>query len=68
MIAYEKVLIEEKPEIVVVVGDVNSTMACTIAASKIVYPLPPDHAFSEGVKNKRPVVAHLEAGYRNGFD
>ncbi|MCU0615441.1 MAG: UDP-N-acetyl glucosamine 2-epimerase [Desulfobacterales bacterium] len=68
MIAYEKVLIEEKPEIVVVVGDVNSTMACTIAASKIVYPLPPDHAFSEGVKNKRPVVAHLEAGYRNRFD
>ena len=42
MIAYEKVLLKEKPALVVVVGDVNSTMACTIAASKIVYPSLPD--------------------------
>ena len=42
MIAYEKVLLKETPSLVVVVGDVNSTMACTIAASKIVYPPPPD--------------------------
>ncbi len=38
MIAYEKVLLKETPALVVVVGDVNSTIACTIAASKIVYP------------------------------
>ena len=35
MIAYEKVLIEKKPDLVVVVGDVNSTMAATIAAAKL---------------------------------
>lgn len=35
MIAYEKVLIERKPDLVVVVGDVNSTMAATIVAAKL---------------------------------
>jgi UDP-N-acetylglucosamine 2-epimerase (non-hydrolysing) len=35
MMSYEKVLSEKKPDLVVVVGDVNSTMAATIAASKM---------------------------------
>lgn len=35
MMAYEKVLIAEKPDLVVVVGDVNSTVAATLAATKI---------------------------------
>jgi UDP-N-acetylglucosamine 2-epimerase (non-hydrolysing) len=35
MIAYEKVLLDQRPDLVVVVGDVNSTMAVTIAASKL---------------------------------
>jgi UDP-N-acetylglucosamine 2-epimerase (non-hydrolysing) len=35
MIAYEIVLGERRPDLVVVVGDVNSTMAATIAASKM---------------------------------
>jgi UDP-N-acetylglucosamine 2-epimerase (non-hydrolysing) len=35
MIAYEKVLLERRPDLVVVVGDVNSTMAATIAAVKL---------------------------------
>lgn len=35
MIAFEKVCIAEKPDLVVVVGDVNSTMACTITAKKL---------------------------------
>jgi len=35
MIAYEKVLIEDKPDLVIVVGDVNATMACAITAKKL---------------------------------
>ena len=35
MIAYEKILKQENPDLVVVVGDVNSTMAATIAAVKL---------------------------------
>jgi len=39
MIAYEKILVDEPPAWVVVVGDVNSTMACTIAAKKLWIPV-----------------------------
>lgn len=35
MIAFEKVASKEEPDLVVVVGDVNSTMACSIAAVKL---------------------------------
>ena len=35
MMAYEKVLLETRPDMVVVVGDVNSTVACTLAAVKL---------------------------------
>ncbi|MGA9769965.1 MAG: UDP-N-acetylglucosamine 2-epimerase (non-hydrolyzing) [Blastocatellia bacterium] len=35
MIAFEQVLIEQQPDWVVVVGDVNSTMAATLVASKM---------------------------------
>ena len=35
MVSYEKVLSEARPDLVVVVGDVNSTMAATITAAKI---------------------------------
>ena len=64
MIAYEKVLLKEAPALVVVVGDVNSTIACTIAASKIVYPSFVDRPRSN-LSNNRPMVAHLEAGLRS---
>ena len=39
MIAFEKVLLAERPELVIVVGDVNSTMACTLAAVKLHVPV-----------------------------
>jgi len=35
MIEFEKVLLDEKPDLVCVVGDVNSTIACSIVASKL---------------------------------
>jgi UDP-N-acetylglucosamine 2-epimerase (non-hydrolysing) len=35
MIEFEKVCIREKPDIVIVVGDVNSTVACAITAKKL---------------------------------
>lgn len=34
MVAFEKVLQEEKPDLVIVVGDVNSTIACSLVASR----------------------------------
>ena len=35
MIEYEKVLVKQQPDLVVVVGDVNSTIATTLAAVKL---------------------------------
>jgi UDP-N-acetylglucosamine 2-epimerase (non-hydrolysing) len=35
MVEFEKVCVDRKPDLVVVVGDVNSTMACTIVAAKL---------------------------------
>ena len=79
MIAYEKVLMETRPGLVIVVGDVNSTVACTMAAVK----LPADSSkliaqsntknsknsinLINSINRMRPVVAHLEAGLRS-FD
>jgi UDP-N-acetylglucosamine 2-epimerase (non-hydrolysing) len=35
MVEFEKTCLSEKPDLVLVVGDVNSTMACTIVAAKL---------------------------------
>ncbi|HKX33108.1 MAG TPA: UDP-N-acetylglucosamine 2-epimerase (non-hydrolyzing) [Blastocatellia bacterium] len=35
MLAFEQVVVDERPDWVVVVGDVNSTMACTLVAAKL---------------------------------
>lgn len=34
MVAFEKVIQKEKPDLVIVVGDVNSTIACSLVASR----------------------------------
>ena len=39
MVAYERVCLKERPDWTVVVGDVNSTMACTLAAKKLCSPV-----------------------------
>jgi UDP-N-acetylglucosamine 2-epimerase (non-hydrolysing) len=65
MMAYEKVLLESKPDLVVVVGDVNSTVACTLAAAKInQYD---EQQTTDNGRDRRPYVGHLEAGLRS-FD
>lgn len=35
MIAFERICLAERPDLVIVVGDVNSTMACAITAKKL---------------------------------
>ncbi len=35
MLAFEKILLVEKPDMIIVVGDVNSTIACSLVASKL---------------------------------
>jgi len=61
LIAYEKVIVDAKPDMVVVVGDVNSTIACSLAAIKINYDSP------NILGMNRPFIVHLEAGLRS-FD
>ncbi|PYS27662.1 MAG: UDP-N-acetylglucosamine 2-epimerase (non-hydrolyzing) [Acidobacteria bacterium] len=39
MVEFEKVCVQQKPGLVVVVGDVNSTMACSIVAAKLRIPV-----------------------------
>ena len=39
LIEFEKVLLEERPHLVIVVGDVNSTIACALAAVKLHIPV-----------------------------
>ncbi len=50
MIGYEKLLLENPCDLCIVVGDVTSTMACSIAAKKV-----------NNIK-----VAHVEGGIRSG--
>jgi UDP-N-acetylglucosamine 2-epimerase (non-hydrolysing) len=52
MQAFEPVLLEARPEWLVVVGDVNSTLACALVAGKL--------------KDTGVRVAHVEAGLRSG--
>jgi len=59
MMSYEKVLNDQMPDLVVV-GDVNSTMAATIAVSKIVYPITQSpNQLSIPVSNKPCASGHM---------
>ena len=39
MVAFEEVVLQEQPDVVVVVGDVNSTLACSLVAAKLHIPV-----------------------------
>jgi UDP-N-acetylglucosamine 2-epimerase (non-hydrolysing) len=53
---FEEVLLREKPDVLIVVGDVNSTVACALVAAKS----------SWDTRGSRPIIAHVEAGLRSG--
>jgi UDP-N-acetylglucosamine 2-epimerase (non-hydrolysing) len=57
MKAFEGVLLAQRPDFVVVVGDVNSTLACAVVTSKAAW----------DAAGARPRVVHVEAGLRS-FD
>lgn len=67
MIAYEKIIQEHRPDMVVVVGDVNSTVACTLATVKMDLSTYNSRLTTHDSQGRRPLVAHLEAGLRS-FD
>lgn len=52
---FEEQLKRHEPDLVLVVGDVNSTIACALATVKMLYP-----------DGRRPKVVHVEAGLRSG--
>lgn len=54
---FEAVLLEQRPDVVLVAGDVNSTVACALVAAKTAF---------DG-NGTRPLIAHVEAGLRS-FD
>lgn len=61
---FEAVLEAEQPQAVLVVGDVNSTLACSLATAKFRLREP----FAWGrARRMRPVIVHVEAGLRS-FD
>lgn len=65
MMEFEKVVLKEKPDLVIVYGDVNSTVAAGLVCSKILINNP--DAKSTG-KLKKPIpLAHIESGLRS-FD
>jgi len=63
---FEPVLLERQPDVVVLVGDVNSTIACALVASKIKYRTP-NSALRTPNSPRKPWIAHVEAGLRS-FD
>jgi UDP-N-acetylglucosamine 2-epimerase (non-hydrolysing) len=56
---FEPVILSERPHVVLVVGDVNSTLACALVAKKTW--CPGDH----GAEDFIPKLAHVEAGLRS---
>jgi UDP-N-acetylglucosamine 2-epimerase (non-hydrolysing) len=61
---FEPVLEAEQPQAVLVVGDVNSTIACSLATAK--FTLREPFEWGKGERS-RPLVIHVEAGLRS-FD
>ncbi len=76
MVAYERLIMNARPDLVVVVGDVNSTLACALATAKVSFRYTDEQDQTTAIMQKtptggaklhRPLIAHLEAGLRS-FD
>lgn len=74
MMKFEKVLLQEWPDVLMVVGDVNSTLACGIVAAKVDFVNSKSSIVTREKDSKlgtphysRPLIAHVEAGLRS-FD
>jgi len=67
MVRFEKVLLQYQPDAIIVVGDVNSTIACTLVASKIEYSTCNSQLVTCDLKRRKPLIVHVEAGLRS-FD
>jgi UDP-N-acetylglucosamine 2-epimerase (non-hydrolysing) len=52
---FEEIVEAQRPDLIIVVGDVNSTVACALAASKVIY----------DTNGARPLIAHVESGLRS---
>lgn len=61
---FEPVLLKHQPDVLLVVGDVNSTIACTLVGAKIAYPKAEKGTRASG--RIRPLLVHVEAGLRSG--
>ncbi len=59
---FEPVLAEQQPQVVLVVGDVNSTIACALVAAKFLLSAP---FRTRTGQRRRPLIAHVEAGLRS---
>lgn len=64
MTGFERVLLERRPDVVVVVGDVNSTAACALVTSKM--DCEPRPGRRRRAAARRPILVHVEAGLRSG--
>lgn len=63
MLALEPVIFSQKPHLLVLVGDVNSTLAGALVGSKVNF----GAGFVPLGAGNRPILAHIEAGLRS-FD
>jgi UDP-N-acetylglucosamine 2-epimerase (non-hydrolysing) len=59
----EDVIRQQQPHVVLVVGDVNSTVACALVASKFSLDEPFDTTLGAG--RSHPLIVHVEAGLRS---
>ncbi len=61
---FEPVLLDHQPDVIILVGDVNSTVACALVASKIEYQTHNPELRTQHSRRK-PWIAHVEAGLRS---